>query len=73
MSDNQLMFNCDKVNWYIYEGRADDICTLDSVDNYIKPALTKTGMLKAYVVYDGVGHRLKEFEPKIHDLFPPMF
>lgn len=31
LSDNSLMFNCDKVPWYLYEGTTDDICTVNGV------------------------------------------
>jgi hypothetical protein len=48
LNDNNLMFNCDKVPWYLYQGVKDDICTQNSVITFVKPALEKTGKLMVY-------------------------
>lgn len=73
LSDNSLMFNCDKVPWYLYEGTTDDICTVNGVQTFIVPALQKTGKLMSYKEYPTIGHRMKEFETYVHDLFPTLF
>lgn len=73
LTDNNLMNNCDKVNWHVFAGVTDDICTLDSVKTFLLPGLQKNGKLLTYQEFAGVGHRLKEFESHLLPYLPAQF